>query len=186
MFGPGLLVRVCLGPCHPFGSADWIQLPYHFQTRAARWGWWWAKDTTVWTCCEFTGNSIVNCINHWIWLRTHPNSGRVWVDDSVRFLLHKRWWSLLLNHDIRIYTTFKYMYCIYNYIIIIKNWIETLFRGDSKWPFHPLVGGHLTIPKRVTKNCQVKDILREWIWWLSPPEATASATTMSCDLRLSL
>ena len=34
--------------------------------------------------------------------------------------------------------------------------------GDSKWPFHPLVGGHLTfpkghltIPKKVTMNCQV-------------------------------
>ena len=34
--------------------------------------------------------------------------------------------------------------------------------GDSKWPFYPLVGGqinlwngHLTIPKKVTKDCQV-------------------------------
>ena len=28
-------------------------------------------------------------------------------------------------------------------------WNNSIFvPGDSKWPFHPLVGGHLTIPKR--------------------------------------
>ena len=39
---------------------------------------------------------------------------------------------------------------------------RTSHGGDSLWPFHPLVGGHLTIrkgalnhPKKVIKNCQV-------------------------------
>ena len=31
----------------------------------------------------------------------------------------------------------------------VTNWIrEWHLPGDSMWPFHPLVGGHLTIPKR--------------------------------------
>ena len=42
------------------------------------------------------------------------------------------------------------------------NSSQIIVPGDSKWPVHPPVGGHLTIckghltiPKRVTKNCQV-------------------------------
>ena len=58
--------------------------------------------------------------------------------------------------------------------------------GDSKWPFHPLVGGHLTIwkghltiPKKVTKNCQVSFSFSqrdEWfplrLWTNTPLEHT--------------
>ena len=42
--------------------------------------------------------------------------------------------------------------------------------GDSKWPFYPLFGGHLTFgrvtfhhPKKITKNCQVRR-LNTWLW----------------------
>ena len=51
----------------------------------------------------------------------------------------------------RIYKELEDDVCVYRYI-----------PGDSKWPFHQLVGGHLTFervtnhhPKKVTKKCQV-------------------------------
>ena len=36
----------------------------------------------------------------------------------------------------------------------VDSAVNVQLPGDAKWPFDPLVGGHLNI-YRVTKNCQV-------------------------------
>ncbi len=55
--------------------------------------------------------------------------------------------------------------------------------GDSLWPFHPLVGGHLTIlnhskgslnhPEKVTKNCQGDIVARKQIHTAENPTLTS-------------
>jgi len=57
-------------------------------------------------------------------------------------------------------------------VAILYFWRKNPLPGDSKCPFHPLVGGHLTIPKRslnhpkkVTLNHQVIVIV---VWFFLP------------------
>jgi len=90
-----------------------------------------------------TGNSTWSSSPHWIDLQ-NPDGMWRWFQPSPVGSINQSWGPHLVENVFRFFGDADFS-CPKKYIYLKKT--EAL-RGDSKCPFNPLVGGHLTIPKR--------------------------------------